>query len=179
MPLNLWWRHTCMCVKSVYDTRNASRYNCSREVYSISHCITGTHLNRNLVLLLQLHKLNTERNNKTIYIRTCDILQMAPRAYSCLKTLPDDWQIHIHYLASGHLHLIENMIIRTAYQYTGFLESYILYKLKVLFAGTNPRCNLRELISSLETLVNSVPVLFAVEEKLALSDYSLRTTKLM
>ena len=71
------------------------------------------------------------------------------------------------------------MIIRTTYKYTGFLESYILYKLKVLFAGTNPRCNLRELISSLETLVNSVPVLFAVEEKLALSDYSLRATKLM
>ena len=29
------------------------------------------------------------------------------------------------------------MIIRTAYQYTGFLESYILYKLKILFVGRN------------------------------------------
>ena len=63
-----------MCVKSVYDSRHTSRYNCSREVYSISHCIAGAHLNRNLVLLLQLHELNAERNNKAIYIGTCDIL---------------------------------------------------------------------------------------------------------
>ena len=32
-----------------------------------------------LEVLLQLHELNTEWNNKTIYIRTCDILQMAPK----------------------------------------------------------------------------------------------------
>ena len=75
---------------------------------------------------------------------------------------------------TGHFHLIENMIIRAAYQDTGFSHTHIADKLEVFLVGTDPAGNLRELVASLHTFLYCIPILFAVEEKLGSTDSSFR-----
>ena len=71
------------------------------------------------------------------------------------------------------------MIVRAAYQNTGFFQSHITDQFEILFAGTDPACDLRKFITLLQTFVNSIPVFFAVQEKFALTDLSFRTSKPM
>ena len=56
---------------------------------------------------------------------------------------------------------------------------HITDQFEILFAGTDPACDLRKFITLLQTFVNSIPVFFAVQEKLTLADDSLRTAKFM
>ena len=50
------------------------------------------------------------------------------------------------------------MVIRAAYKNTGFLHSDLFYQLEVLFTGSNPAGNLRELIAPLHALVDCISV---------------------
>ena len=71
------------------------------------------------------------------------------------------------------------MIIRAAYQDTGFSHTHIADKLEVFLVGTDPAGNLRELVASLHTFLYCIPILFAVKEKLGSTDSSFRSAKLM
>lgn len=75
----------------------------SRIVDPVSHGITDTDLDRNLILIHQFHKFQTEWNDESIDVGTCDIFQMTSRADSCLKTFSYDRQIMFHCLTSCHL----------------------------------------------------------------------------
>ena len=127
MPFDQFRRYTCMCGQTINDTRYTSRNHSTREIHSISHSIAGTDLDWNLIFIHQLHKLHTERNYKTVNIRSCDILQMTAWTDTCLQTLTDDTQVKIHDLSSCHFHFIENMIIRAAYQNTCLTQTDIFY----------------------------------------------------
>ena len=172
-------RHTGMCGKSVNDARDTSRYHGTWEIHAISHRVTDTHLDRDLILIHQFHEFQTERDHKTIDIRTRDVLQMAAWADPGLQTFTDDTQVQVHNFASRHLHLIENMIIRAADQDTGLTQSEIFYQLEILFARADPACNFRELISAFQTFIYRVAVFFTVKEKLTLTDLSFRSAKFM
>ena len=179
MPLDQLRRNAGMGGQSVNNTWHAPRNHGTREIHAVSHSIARADLDRDLVLIHQLHQLHTERNDKPVNIRPRNVLQVAARADSCLEALADHAQIQIHDLPSGHLHLIKNMIIRAAYQNTGLSESDVLHQLEILFACTDPARNLRELVPSFQALVDRIPVLLAIQEKFTLTDQSFRTAQLM
>ena len=52
--------------------------------------ITRSDFNRNLILFLKFHKFNAEWNNKSMYIRTCNIFKMTSWGNACLKTLSNN-----------------------------------------------------------------------------------------
>ena len=95
--------NTGMYSESIDDSRNRSWYYSSRIVDPVSHGITDTDLDRNLILIHQFHKFQTEWNDESIDVGTCDIFQMTSRADSCLKTFSYDRQIMFHCLTSCHL----------------------------------------------------------------------------
>ena len=61
------------------------------------------------------------------------------------------------------------MVVGTAHQDTGLLQTNVLYQFKILLAGTDPARNFREFISPLQTFIYGVSVLFTVKEKFALA----------
>ena len=71
------------------------------------------------------------------------------------------------------------MVIGAAYQNPGLFHADFLHQLKVLFAGTDPACHLRELIPPLHTFINRIPVLFTVQKKFTGSDHAVRAAKPM
>ena len=73
-----------MCGQTVDDTRHASRDHGTREVNAITHSIAGTDLDRDLIFIHQFHKFYTERDDKAVNIRSCDIFQVATRTDTCL-----------------------------------------------------------------------------------------------
>ena len=79
-----------MCGQTVDDTRHTSRNHGTREVDTISHGVTGTNLDRNLIFIHQLHQLHTEWDDKTVNIGSCDILQVTAWADTSLQALTDD-----------------------------------------------------------------------------------------
>ena len=161
VELNQLAWHACMDSKSVNNPRNTSRNHRSRIIHAIAHCITHTNLDRNLVFLHQIHKFQTKRDNKTVNIRPCNIFQMAPRTHSGFQTFTDDRQIMLHTFFSCHFHFIENVIVRTTYQYASLLHSKLFYQFKILLIGTNPTRNFRKLITLFHTFINRVPIFFA------------------
>ena len=79
-----------------------------------------------------------------------------------------------------HPYVITNpLYLRQIFLNTGFFQSHITDQFEILFAGTDPACDLRKFITLLQTFVNSIPVFFAVQEKFALTDLSFRTSKPM
>ena len=174
MPFNQFRRNPCMRGKSIDNSRNTSRNHCTREIHAVSHSIAGAHLNWNLVLIHQLHQFQAERNYKTVYIRSGDVLQVAPWTDAGLQTITDYTQIQIHDLTTRHLHLIENMIIRTADKNSCLTKTNILYQLEILLAGADPCRHLRKLVASFQTFVYGIPVLLTIQEELALTNQSLR-----
>ena len=85
----------------------------------------------------------------------------------------------LHRLFTCHFHLIKNMIIGTAYQDTGLSHTHITDKLEVLLICTDPAGNLRELIASLHTFLNSITVFLTVKEKFRSTNPSFRSAQLM
>ena len=71
------------------------------------------------------------------------------------------------------------MIIGTAYQDTGLSHTHIADKLEVLLICTDPAGNLRELIASLHTFLNSITVFLTVKEKFRSTNPSFRSAQLM
>lgn len=69
------------------------------------------------------------------------------------------------------------MIVGTAYQDSGFLQSDILYQLEILFAGPDPAGYFRKFISFFQTLVYRIPVLLAIKEKFTLPDLAVWTSQ--
>ena len=71
------------------------------------------------------------------------------------------------------------MIIRTAYQNACLRHTQILYQFKVFFACSDPACYFWKFVSALHTFVYSVTILLTVQEKLALTNLTIRTSKFM
>ena len=71
------------------------------------------------------------------------------------------------------------MVIRAAYQDSRLLHPDLLHQLEIFLAGTDPACDLRELVSPLHTFVYGVTILLAVQEKLTGTDHSIRSAQLM
>ena len=179
MPFDHFRRNTGMDHQTVNDTLYGTRDHSTGIIDTITHGIATADFDRDLIFFGQFHQLQTERNDITVDICSCDILQMASRADTDLQTFTDNTQVMLHGFFSCHSHLIKNMIVRAAYQNTGFFQSHITDQFEILFAGTDPACDLRKFITLLQTFVNSIPVFFAVQEKFALTDLSFRTSKPM
>ena len=177
MPFDPCMGHTGMRVDRVDDALHTPRDDRTGIVHAISHRVAGAHHNREVVLCRQLHQLLAERHDIPVDIRPRDIFQMTPHADAFLETVPHDGQIMFHRLAPRHPELQENVIIRTAHKNTRLLHADLLHQLEVLLARADPRSHLRELIAALHTFVDCIPVLLAVQEKLALADHAVRTAK--
>ena len=162
---------------TVNNTRYRTRNHSARIVNAVSHRVTAAHFNRNLVLLLQLHQLQAERDHISVYIRARDIFKVASWADADLQALFYDAQIMLHCLTACHLHLIKNVVIRAAYENTGFLHTDVAHEFKVLLISADPACDLRKLISSLHTFVHRISVLFAVQKEFTLTHFSVRTSQ--
>ena len=102
---------------------------------------------------------------------------MASRADPRLQAFPDDRQVMVHGLQPGHLHLEEDVVIRTADQDARFLKPNVFYQLKVLLAGSDPTGNLRKIIAFFHTFIDGIAVLFTIQEELALADLPIRASK--
>ena len=76
-------------MQRIDDTLYASRNNRTGIIDTISHRITGTYFNRNLILIHQFHKLHTERHYITVYICSCDIFKMTSYTDALLKAIPN------------------------------------------------------------------------------------------
>ena len=179
VPLDELRRNSGVHHDTINNTRYGTRNHGTRIVYTISHGIAAAYLDRDAVLLAKLHQLQAERDDITVNIGSCDILQVASHRNAYLQAFLYNAQVMLHGLLTGHFHFIKNVVIRAAYQDTGFLHSHILYKLKILFACTDPARHLREFITSLHTFLYGVPVLFAVEEELGCTNSSFRSAQLM
>ena len=80
-----------------------------------------------------LEVFELHRNDKSIEIRPCDIFQMTSGFNTGFYALLDDAHIMVHCLFSGHLKLVENMVIRTADKNTRFFQANFLNQFKILF----------------------------------------------
>ena len=164
--------NSCMGVDRINNSLNTSWNNRTRVVYTISHSIASSYLDRELILFHQLHQFQAERHYITINVGSGNILQMASDADPLFQAVPNHAQIMFHGLFSGHFQFQENMIIRTAYQNSGFRHSDFLDKLEILLACPDPAGNLWKIIAPLHTFVNGISVLFAVQKKFAGADHS-------
>ena len=95
---------------------------------------------------------------------------MAAGRNAHLKALLDHAQIVLHGLFSGHVELVEDVVVRTGDQDAGLPEAHGLDQLKVLVARTDPACDLRVAVPPLPALFDRLPVLLVIEEELALAD---------
>ena len=174
VPLNLLVRNSCVGVQSINYSRNRAGNDGAGIIDAESERIAGSHFDRNAIFLLQLHQLQAERYDISVYIGPRDILQMTARADAFLETLPHNGEIMIHRLPSGHFQLHENVIIGARNQNSGLLEAQLLHQLIIFFLCANPAGHLRILITTLQTLTDGIPVFFAVEEKFGGADHAVR-----
>ena len=166
-----------MYPQSVDDSRDRPWNHRSRIIHSIAHRIADTDLHGNLILVHQIHQFQAEGDYETIDICPGDVFQMASRADPRLQAFPDDRQVMVHGLQPGHLHLEEDMIIRTADQDARFLKSNVFYQLEILLACSDPAGNLRKIIAFFHTFIDGIAVLFTIQEELALADLPIRASK--
>ena len=174
MPLDQLVRHARMGMKGIDDALNTSWNYRAGIVHTIAHCVAGSDLDRDSILLHQLGQLKTEGHHIAIDVRPCNVFQMASGADSLLKALSDHAQIMLHGLPSRHLQLQKDMIIRAAHQNPRLLHADGLHQLEVLLAGSDPAGDLRKFISSLHAFIHRVLILFAVQKELAGADHPLR-----
>ena len=97
---------------TVDDAGYGARNNSARVVDTVAHCITAADLDRDTVLVAQLHEFKTEGNDVAVNIGSGNVLEVAAGADTHLQTLLDDREIMLHRFAACHMHLIENMIVR-------------------------------------------------------------------
>ena len=84
----------------------------------------------------------------------------------------------IQHLLTAHLHFLKDVIVTTADQNAGFLNSQIFHQFEIFLTGSDPAGDLRELQVQFHTLFNGLSVLLAVDKELCLADDAVRSTKL-
>ena len=179
MELKQLARHSRMSHDPVDDAGDRPGDHRARIIHTVSHGVTDSDLDRDLVLVHQLHQLQTEWNDKAIDIGACDIFKVASRTYPYIQAFADDREVMLERLLSCHFQLVKDMIVRTAHQDPGLFQPDLLDKLKILSARPDPARHLGELISLLQAAIHSVAVFFAVKEELALPDLALRSSQTM
>ena len=179
VPFQLLARNPRMRMNGIDNSGNRARDNRTVVIHAIAHGITGTNLDRNSILPLQLHQLQAKWHNIAIDIRSCNILQMAAGTDPLLQTITNHGKIMLHGLLAGHLQFQENMIIRAGDQNSGFLHPHLMNKTEIIMTCTNPAGNLRELISPFHAFVYRITVLLAVQEELAGLNHAVRPAKAM
>jgi hypothetical protein len=92
---------------------------------------------------------------------------------------PDDIQIMIQRLLSGHVQLLKNVVIGTADKNAAFLHSHVLCQLEIVFRSSYPACHLRVFITPLLAFVYRFLVSVAVKEELTLADDALGASEPM
>ena len=132
MPFDQLVRHAGMLMERIDNPLYGTRNHCPGIVDTITHCIAGAHLDRNFILFHQPHQFQTKRHYISVYIRPCNILQMTPRADPLLETITNHIQIMLHRLPPCHFQFHKNVIVRAAYQDTGFFHADFLHQLKIL-----------------------------------------------
>ena len=125
MPLQLFAGNIGIVLQAIDNARDASRQSNLGIRNTVTHGVAGANLDRNTSLMAHIHQLIYKRNDKTVEIGSCDILQMAARNNTSLKGIGNRFQVIIHDLAARHLHLFENMVVGAADQNTGLLDVQI------------------------------------------------------
>ena len=110
--------------KTVNDARDGTRDHGSGVVDAIAHRIAGADLDRNTILVSQLHEFQTEWNDIAVNIRARDILKMAARADSHLQAFLYDAEIVLHSLTAAHVHFIINVVVGAGDQNTCLAHSH-------------------------------------------------------
>ena len=164
-------------LKTVNYTGNRTRERNLGIRNAVTHSIAGTNSNGYARIAAHLHQFIDKRNNKAVKVRACYVFKVTTRHNARLKSLRNGCEIIIHALFARHLHFFEYMIIGAADKYARFAYSHIADELEVVFRRPYPCGDFGKTKTEFHTFFDGFPILFAVYEKLCLTDYPVRTAE--
>ena len=121
VPLQAFAGHIGIVLQAVDNTGNTAGHGSFRIGNAVAHGVAGPDLHRNTGLPAQLLQFIDKGNHKTVEIGTGNILQMAAGNNAGIEGILHRTKVIIHALRAGHLHFLEDVIVRAGNQDTGFL----------------------------------------------------------
>ena len=103
---------------------------------------------------------------------------MAARHDAGLEGLGHRFQILLHRLRAGELHLFEDVVVAAADKDARFADAQIAHEAEVLLGGAYPGGDLREAQAEITAALQRLAVLLAVDEELRLADDAVGTAQL-
>ena len=177
VPLKHLALNVGVVLKSVDDAGDASG-KCHLGIRNaVSHRVAGADLNGDARIAGHLHQLVDKRNDEAVEIGSRNILKVTTGHNSRLKCIGHRFKIVIHTLPSGHLHLLEYVVITAADEYSGLADTEVTDQLEILAARSDPGGYLGKAQAEVAAFLKRLSVLFAVYEKFCLSDNAVGTAK--
>ena len=174
VPFEKFARHFRMVMQTVYKPLHAARNARSWIGDAESHRIAHTDLDGNAALAGKFHQLVRKRHDKTVKVRARQVFEVTARLDAVRQRALDDAEIFVHRLRARQVHLFKDVIIRTADENARFGNARLFDEFEVLFVRADPRRDLGEFQAEILAFFQRAAILFAVQEKLALTDDALR-----
>ena len=170
VPFQIFALHAGIVLQTVDDAGDAAGQGHLRVGDTVAHGVAGPDTDGDLGLVGKLHQFIDEGHHEAVKVRTGDILQMASGHDPGVKGVLHRGQIVVQRLPAGHLHFLEDVVVRAGDQNAGFLDAKVMHQLEVFLCRPNPAGDLREFEVQRHALFDGLPVFFAVDEKFRLAD---------
>ena len=170
VPLQALAGHVGVVLQAVDDTGHGPGHGGLGVGNTVAHGVAGADLDGDTGLLAQGLELIDEGDHEAVEIGPGDVLQMAAGDDTGIEGVLDDAQVVVQALLTGHVHLLEDVVVGAADQNAGLLDAKVLDQLEVLLGGSDPGGDLREFQIQLHALLDGLAVLLGVDEELGLAD---------
>ena len=157
-------------LQAVDDAGHAARQGDFRVRHAVAHGVAGADAHGDARVARHLHQFIDKGHHETVEVGAGDVLQMAARHDAGLEGLPHRFQILLHRLRAGELHLFEDVVVAAADEYARFADAQIAHEAEVLLGGAYPGGDLREAQAEIAAALQRLAVLLAVNEELRLAD---------
>ena len=178
-PLQQLRREAAVVAQAVDYAGHAAGHGGAGVGHAVTHRVAGAYLDGQAALLGQEHQFLRKGDHKAVKIGAGDILKMTARVNSAVKHAFHNAEIFIESFCSGESHFLIYVIIRTGNKNSSFTDSELFYKLKILFARSNPRCNFGKFKSQFLAAEKRFAILLGINKKFALSDQPVRSSELV
>ena len=163
--------------QTVHDARNRTGKSRPGVGNAVAHRVARTDLDRNAVFLGQMLERFRKRYNKTVEVRTGNVLEMAAGRDAHVQHFLDNAEIFVHRGAAGQTHFVVDMVVGAAHENAGFADAEGLDKFKVLRCRADPRGDLGEFVAERLTFAERFAVLFGIYKEFRLTDQPVRAAE--
>ena len=159
--------------ETVHDAGDGAGEGCPCIGDAVAHGIAGTDLHGDAALFAELVQLFRKGKHKAVEVGTGDVLEVAAGGDPHFQHVGDDGQVFVQCALPGETHFVVDMVVGAGHKHTRFPDAQGFYQLKVLFGGTDPCGDFRELVAQILTGGQGSSVLVGIYEEFGLPDQTL------